>query len=126
MRVWTITHEFEQPVRHIDQMSSGGSYVALFTLRLTPTLYEATVHFSSEVTAPSATPWIPSIERGVREFERQRQEEGRPVGYFRVALVDVDIHELDSKAARFTQAALIAMRKAFAAHETAVEESPPD
>ena len=124
VRASTITHEFEQPIRRVCQTSSGGSYVAIFTLRLTPALDDATVRFTSEVTTPEAAPWIPHIEQGVRDFERQRAQENRPVGYFRVALVDIYVHEIDSKAWRFTEAASIAMSQAFAAHGVAADEHP--
>lgn len=98
--------------------------MAVFTLRLTPALDDAPVRFSSAVTLLEAAPWIPCIEEGVREFERQREQENRPVGFFRVALVKIDVHAVDSKAWGFTQAAFIAMSQAFAAHEVPVNEHP--
>ena len=43
MSISTITHAFEQPIRRVCQTSSGGDYVAVFTLRLAPTLDDAAV-----------------------------------------------------------------------------------
>jgi len=119
MRLTTVTHEFEQPIRHINQMASGGSYVAFFTLRLAPSREAPEVQFSNEVSKPEVEAWIVSaIERGIRDFIGQRERDGKPVGYLRVALVDIRVHLLDSKAWAFTQAAFMAMTQAFEAHET--------
>ena len=101
-RLATVTHEFQQPIRHVNQMASGGSFVAYFTLRLTPLRDSAEVQFSSEASEPELEPWMASaIERGIRDFVSQRERDGKPVGYVRVALVDIRVHPVDSKESAF-------------------------
>lgn len=114
--MWTVDREFEQSIQHVNQTSSGGSYVAIFTLRMTPTPDDAEVRFAYVVNDEDAKPWIPFIEEGVRSFVEQRAAEGRPVGYFSVTLVKIRVHPIDSKGRRFKQAAEIAMAKAFESH----------
>jgi hypothetical protein len=62
MAVWTVDHEFDQPIRHVNQAMSGGSYFAVFTLRLAPDLDDADVCFTSTVDDPEAVPWV-KVER---------------------------------------------------------------
>jgi translation elongation factor EF-G len=115
MAIWTVDHEFDQPIRHVDLTRSGGSYFAVFTLRLAPDLDEAAVRFTSIVDDPEAIPWVPSIEEGVRSFAEQRARAGHPIGYLRVTLITVTVHPVDSKSWRFKQAAEMAMSQAFEA-----------
>ena len=122
MRLATVTHEILQPIRRVNQMASGGSYVAIFTLRLMPTPGVPGVRFSSEASEPHLDHWMVSaIEQGVREFVAGRERDGRPVGCLDVALVDIHVHPVDSKEHRFTWAAFEAMTEAFKAHETFVD-----
>jgi elongation factor G len=122
MRVATVTHELQQPIRHVNQMASGGSYCAVFTLRLTPVRNVPAVTFSCEATAPHLEPWIAAaVEKGVREFVSARERDGRPVGCLRVSLIDIQIHPADSKEHAFMRAAHMAMAQAFEAHETFVD-----
>jgi len=122
MGLATVTHEFLQPIRRLNQMASGGSYVAIFTLRLMPTPGIPEVRFSSEASDPHLEQWMVSaIERGVREFVAERDRDGRPVGCLDVALVEIHVHPIDSKEHRFTWAAFEAMSEAFKAHETFVD-----
>jgi translation elongation factor EF-G len=115
MAVWTVDHEFDQPIRHINQAMSGGSYVAIFTLRLAPDLDDSAVCFTSTVDDPEAVPWVPYIEEGVRSFAEQRAQAGCSIGHLRVTLIAVIIHPVDSKPWRFKQAAEMAMSQAFEA-----------
>jgi elongation factor G len=122
MRLATVTHEVRQPIRHVNQMASGGSYVAVFTLRITPSRDSQNVAFSSEASDPHLESWMESaIERGVREFVAQRQRDGRPVGCFHVALTDIRVHLVDSKEIAFMRAAVMAMTQAFEAYETLID-----
>jgi translation elongation factor EF-G len=122
MRVATLTHEVRQPIRLVNQMASGGSYVAIFTLRITPARDSQVVTFSSEASDPHLESWMESaVERGVSEFVAQRERDGRPVGCFRVALTDIHVHPLDSKEIAFVRAASMAMTQAFEAHETLID-----
>jgi translation elongation factor EF-G len=122
MRIATVTHEFEQPIRHINQMATGGSHVAVFALRLTPSPDFQDVRFNCEASALPLEPWMVSaIERGVREFVRKREHDGKPVGCLHVALVDIQVHPADSKETAFMRAAQMAMAQAFEAHETAID-----
>jgi translation elongation factor EF-G len=120
----TITHEFLQPIRLVNQLASGGSYVAIFTLRLSPSPQEAEIRFSSEVSVPQVDQWvISSIEKGVREFVGQREREGTPIGYVSVVLVDIDLHPGDSKEAAFIRAGFMALSEAFQKHETSLAKN---
>ena len=122
MRLATVTHEVCQPVQHVTQMASGGSYAAIFTLRITTSRGSQHVTFSSEASDPHLESWMESaVERGVREFVAQRQQDNRPVGYFHVALTNVQVHPTDSKEMAFTRAAVMAMTQAFEAHETFID-----
>lgn len=58
MRLATVTHEVRQPIRHVNQMASGGSYVAIFTLRITPVTNSPVLTFSSEASDPHLESWI--------------------------------------------------------------------
>jgi hypothetical protein len=78
--VWTVSREFEHPIRHMDLNRSGGSFVANLTLRLTPDLEEPGVIFESTVTDPDATYYIPFVEQGVRKFVTHRDLEGEKIG----------------------------------------------
>jgi hypothetical protein len=111
--VWTVDREFEQPIRHMDQNRSGGSFVANLTLRLAPDLAEPSVSFVSTVTAPDACFYIPFVEQGVRNFVARRTSEGIKIGHLRVTLTEITIHPVDAKTHRFSQAAEMAMAKAF-------------
>jgi translation elongation factor EF-G len=115
MALWTIDHELDQPIRHVNQAASGGSYVAIFTLRLAPDLNDAAVRFASAIDDPEAGPWIPCIEEGVRAFVGRRAQEGFPIAHLRVTLVAITIHPVDSNPWRFRQAAEMAMSQAFEA-----------
>jgi translation elongation factor EF-G len=115
MSIWTVDRELDQPIRHVNQAMSGGSYVAIFTLRLSPDLDDSAVCFASAVDDPEAVPWIPYIEEGVRSFADQRARAGRPIGHLRVTLVAIKIHPVDSKPRRFKEAAEMAMYQAFEA-----------
>lgn len=122
MRLATVTHEVRQPIRHVDQMASGGSYVAAFTLRITPACDSQDVTFRSEASDLHLEAWMESaVETGIREFVEQRERDGRPVGCFHVALADIQIHPTDSKETAFMRAAFIAMTQAFEAHETIID-----
>jgi len=117
MRLATVTHEFQQPIRRINQMASGGSYVAIFTLRLAPVRDVPEVRFSCEASDPHLEPWMVSaIERGVREFVAERERDRRPIGCVHVALVDIRVHPADSKETAFVRAASMAMSQAFEHH----------
>jgi hypothetical protein len=119
--MFTVTQEFEQRIRHVNQMASGGSYVAVFALRLVP-IHSPTVEFSSAVDAPDAAPWIPFIREGVFEFLQQRKKERREIGFLRVVLSEIWINETDCKERRFREAAMLAMSQAFARTEMIVEK----
>jgi translation elongation factor EF-G len=115
MALWTVDCEFDQSIRHANQLMSGGSYVAIFTLRLAPDLDDEAVQFVSTVDDEEAAPWVPYIEEGVRSFVEKRAQVGGPVGHLRVTLIAITIHPVDSKGWRFKQAAELAMAQAFEA-----------
>jgi len=120
MRLATIKHEVCQPIRHINQ--TGGDYVAIFTLRITPAQDSQAVTFTSEASDPHLESWMVSaVERGVREFVAQRERDGRPVGCFHVALTDIWVQPVDSKEIAFVRAAVLAMTQAFESHETLID-----
>jgi hypothetical protein len=103
-------------------MASGGSYVADFTLQLTPASDIPDIQFSSKVNQPEVEPWIvAAIHKGIGEFVRERQTEGKPVGGLRVALVEIHLHPIDSKESAFMFAAYKAMKQAFQLHETSAQ-----
>ena len=122
MQIWTVDREFEQPIRHFNFNMSGGSFCAIFTLRLTPNLDEPEVRFESEVDDAEAMFWIPYIQEGVQQFIQERENTGKPIGYLHIALIDIRIHPVDSKSHRFRQAAVIAMTEAFANHGISLVE----
>ena len=105
MAVWTVDHEFDQSIRHVNQAMSGGSYFAVFTLRLAPDLDDVAVCFTSTVDDPEAVPCVRHIEEGVQPFAEQRTQSGCPIGHLRVTLIAITIHLVDSKPWRFKQAA---------------------
>ncbi|HEX9045413.1 MAG TPA: hypothetical protein VF988_00180, partial [Verrucomicrobiae bacterium] len=110
MRLATVNQEVCQPIRLVNQMASGGSCVAIFTLRITPTPDSQDVTFSSKANDPHLESWMETaVEKGVREFVEQRERDGRPVGCFHVALTDIRVHPWDSKAIGFMRAAIMAM-----------------
>jgi hypothetical protein len=103
-------------------MASGGSYVAIFTLRLTPAYDIPDIQFSNEVSEPKVEPWIvASIRKGIDEFARARESKGNRVGCLRVALVDISVHPIDSKESAFMYAAYMAMKQAFQNDEILIE-----
>lgn len=120
MGTWTVDCEFDQPIRHVNQQASGGSFVAIFTLRMIPTLEDQRVSFLNRVRDEVAIPWIPFIEEGVRAFQEQRATQQKPIGLLRVELVAIKIHPVDSNPFRFKEAAVMAMSKAFEEHEVEV------
>ena len=63
-----------------------------------------------------------AIERGVNEFVDQRKCEEKPVGFFRVALIDISVHPVDSRELPFTRAAILALTQAFKEHEVFIEK----
>lgn len=63
----------------------------------------------------------PAIDRGIREFVREREKEQSPVGCLRVVLADNLVNPVDSKESAFVRAASIAMTQAFEAYETVVD-----
>jgi hypothetical protein len=120
MRLATLTHEVHQPIRYVNQ--TGGDYFAVFTLRITPACDSEDVRFSCEASDPDLTPGTMSaIERGVREFVAQRQRDGKPVGCFRVAVTEIQIHPVDTREFALAAAAFKALTQAFGAHETLVD-----
>jgi len=125
MRIATLTQEVRQPIRHVNQMASGGSYVAMFTLRLTPAQDAPDIEFSNEVTQPALEPWIvAAIRKGIEEFVGEYRSEGKHVGRLRIALVEIRVHPIDSKESAFALAAYKAMKQAFQAHEAILELEP--
>jgi translation elongation factor EF-G len=115
MAFWTVDREFDQPIRHVDQTRSGGSFVVIFTLRLAPDLDDGAVRFANGVADPEVGYWAQFIEEGVRSFVEHRAASGRPVGHLRVTLADIRLHPVDSQPYRFRQAAEMAMSQAFEA-----------
>jgi Elongation factor G, domain IV len=113
--VWTVSREFDQPIRHMDLNRSAGSFVANMTLRIAPSLENPGVCFTNGVTDPEAVHYIQFVERGIGEFISTRAEEGRPVGHIRITLVAIAIHPVDAKGYRFAQAAQMALSRAFEA-----------
>ena len=111
--MWTVDREFDQPVRHMDQNRSGGSFVANLTLRVAPDLDTPGVSFACVVADPDAVRYVPFVEEGVREFVTRRVAEGRPVGHLRVTLTAITIHPIDANGWRFAQAAGMALAAAF-------------
>lgn len=118
-RVTTLTHAIEQSVHHVNQMASGGSFVAIFTLRMTPNPSEPSVKFASTVDDPDLEPWmLQAIERGVFEFAAERARDDQPIGAIDVVLTSIRIHPVDSKDFAFVKAAKKAMVEAFSKHAT--------
>ena len=117
MGTWTVDCEFDQPIRHVNQNASGGSFVAIFTLRMIPDLEIHLVSFDSRVNDEEAIPWMSFIEEEVRDFQKQRAIQRKPIGHLRVELVSIRIHPVDSNPFRFKEAALMSMSKAFDDHE---------
>ncbi|QEH35091.1 elongation factor G [Aquisphaera giovannonii] len=115
MALWTVDREFDQPIRHACLTASGGSYVAVFTLRLAPDLDDAAVRFVNAVEDPEVGHWALHIEEGVRAYVETRAAAGFPVGYLRVTLVEITLHPVDSQPYRFREAAVMAMTQAFEA-----------
>jgi elongation factor G len=117
-----VTHTFDQPIRYVNQAASGGSYVAILTLRLTPARSISGVEFATAISRPELEPWILSaIEKGVRMFIEEREEERKPIGQLLVTLVDIDIHPIDSRELAFSIAAYRAMKQAFKENEVIVD-----
>ena len=116
MGIWTVDSEFDQSIRHVALNRSGGSFVAIFTLRMIPDLENQTVSFASRVNDNKAIPWIPFIEEGIRSFQEQRANQGKPIGLLRIELIAITIHPVDSKSYRFKEAAVMAMSEAFETH----------
>lgn len=114
--MWTVDAEFEQPIRHMNQAMSSGSFYVNFTLRLTPSLEERDVRFINQVKDVDAEPFVPFIEAGIQEFLEQRRQQHKAVGYLTVVLIEARIHSVDSKSGRFQQAAVMAMEQAFESH----------
>ena len=54
-------------------------------------------------------------------FVVQREREGRPVGCFRVDLIEIHVHPVDSKETAFMRAAYLAMTRVFEAHEQVID-----
>jgi translation elongation factor EF-G len=115
MAIWTVDREFDQSIRHVQQGMSGGSFVAIFTLRLSPEPGEASVRFANAVEDSAVEYWVPFIEEGIQSFVEERRASGQPIGYLRVTLVSITLHEVDSKPYRFREAAEMAMSQAFQA-----------
>jgi translation elongation factor EF-G len=96
-------------------MRSGGSFVAIFTLRLAPDLDDVAVRFTNAVDDAEVGFWAQFIEEGVRSFVERRAASGQPVGFLRVTLAAITLHPVDSQPFRFRQAAEMAMAQAFEA-----------
>ena len=111
--VWTVTHEFEQPVRHKNQMMSGGSFMANLTLRLNPDLDCPDVRFASIVPGPDAAYFSQFVEAGLRSFIADRASEGIAIGFLQVTLTAITIHCVDAKPHRFEEATKMALNQGF-------------
>jgi hypothetical protein len=99
-------------------MMSGGSFVAIFTLRVEPSDFETPV-VEKEVSSDAIDRAFPCISEGLSAFVVRRNEEGRPVGKFRVLISDVVPHD-DFKPWRFTVATASALKEVFAEHELSI------
>lgn len=110
--IWTISTPVDQPATLGTQTNCGG--VAKLTLRVAPHP-EAAVGFSNgaDLTDPAMAGLVPYVEEGVRDFERARAEQGRPIGYVHVTLIALWYHPVDSIGHRNRRAAYAAMQQAF-------------
>lgn len=103
-------------VRHANQMMSGGSFVAFFSLVIVPDPAVAIPIAIQKEDSPASAKAFPSIERGLERFIAWRLEQGRPVSGFRMYVTDVVEHP-DFKEFRFFEATIIALRDIFSPHE---------
>jgi len=116
MGIWTVDCEFDQTIRHM-QMSDG-NFVTALTLRMIPDRENRGVSFASQLTDDEACLAVPFVEKGVRIFQKQRANEGKPIGYLRIELVAIGT---DSRGWPFMCSAAHAMYKAFWSHGIEVE-----
>jgi elongation factor G len=121
VRIASLTHEIVQPARFVRQQSSVDCY-AVFNLRLTPVVGLRSICFANEAQKPEVEPRITAaIEKGVMQFARDSEEQGRPVGGLKVTPFDISVHPVDGRDICFTIAAYHAMKEAFEAHGTLVD-----
>jgi hypothetical protein len=111
---WTVRNAVVQPVRHVNQAASGGSFVAIFTLKVEPDRGQDQILFVNELDVQDAAQhYVPAILRGVHEFAEHRARCLRPIAGVRVSLSDVSLHPVDSKEWAFQRATVLGLREAF-------------
>ena len=112
--MWTVDRVVNEAVQHRNFNMSGGSFVADLALRLEPAAAIAGVVFANAVDDPEADPFLSTVERAVMGFAERWASEGRPLSQLRVTLTAISVHPVDQKAARYAEAAEIAMSRALA------------
>jgi hypothetical protein len=115
--IWTLTASLDQSAKLGTQANCGG--VAKLTLRIAPHA-DAAVAFSSAVdlTDPGKSALVPFVQDGVMDFVQARAEQGKPVGFVHVTLLELWFHPIDSTGHRNRRAAYAALEQAFEGRES--------
>jgi hypothetical protein len=113
--MWSIQRSVIKNIHYVNQMMSGGSFVAIFDLKIEPS-EEVTPSIHVDGESPAMERAFQGISEGFSMFVQRRSEEGRPVIGFRVAVTDVVPHE-DFKSWRFAIATAKALQEVFAEYE---------
>jgi hypothetical protein len=110
----TVAHAVERRFRYVNQMASGGSYVAIFNLRVEPHSGPEPVVFSNEADdSPNVQQWVPNIVDGIRDFAEKELAERIEIMGIKVALTLLIDHPVDAKPRAFRKYAAVAMGEVF-------------
>lgn len=113
-RCLTVGAAVERQFRYINQMASGGSYVAIFSFRVEPYRGPEAVVFSNEAEdSPNVQRWVPYILEGVVDFAKKKNAERVGLMGVNVALTLLRDHLVDAKPWAFRKYAAIALEEIF-------------
>lgn len=111
---WTIRHPVERHCRHVSQAASGGSYVAIFDIRVEPYASPEPISFVNEAEPePDVQQWVPSIIAGITQFVEEQAKSGIAVCGIKVTLTHLRDHPVDGKHKAFKKFAATAMAEIF-------------
>jgi elongation factor G len=112
----TVNNTITQQIRHVNQSAAGGSFLAIFSIRIDFNV-NAEVVFINDVkdTVPPDL-YAPFIEQGISEYLKECSSMGEPIKHLRITLVENKHHPIDSNSRAYIEAGRKIMENAIVTH----------